>query len=196
MLCRRFSWIAASASGPAMKVQILLGWRSKLDASFPWRSEWGDADAAVIVVAEGVDAAGERAAVEAVHAALQRGGTDRARRLRIRLLLFQLLAVLLLLGIYIAISVLVVGIRADTPFGVLRIDDVFAFASTDVGQVILPGFVGVLAVVVGAWVGRRAYPALEVAERGETGIVRATRWLGGTALSLVVAAVAKVLIQS
>jgi hypothetical protein len=196
---RHFSSIAIVSKGPSMSVSITLRWtgeRPELSGDWNlylgWLSwiTWSGQDAEVIVSADGVDSASEREALEAVHNAIKRGGTDRFGQRRAFLISIQVVAIVVLIATALAVVYLATGrnLLADGIGPAFSISEMQEQMVT-VGAVTL--ILLSLATICGVTVGRWAYPSLEVAERGETRLWRVARWSGGIAVTVAIAVVIK-----
>jgi hypothetical protein len=179
---RRFSSISIETSGPAMKIVIVLRWT---------RGDKEKHDADVTITAEGVDAAGEREALDAVHNAIKRGGTDREGRRR-RFMALTQIATGVAFGVG-SIALIIIAREYSVLIPVIG-PSVASFLewAGDTLQSSVLAFTGAFSAIVGVAVGRWAYPALEVAERGETRLWRVARWFGGIAVTSAVAIFLKV----
>jgi hypothetical protein len=184
---RHFSSIAIVSRGPRMSVSITLRWTGERPDTKDWDPyagwltwiTWSGRDAEVIVSADGVDSAKEREALDAVHNAIKRGGTDRFDQRRAFLIGIQIAAVVVFIAAFLVVVFLTTG-------------NILVEAPSELSGMV-PVFLGLmsLATVLGVTVGRWAYPSLEVAERGETRLWRVARWFGGTAAGLAVAVAIK-----
>lgn len=182
---RNFSSISITTGGLQMRIVILLRWIPREPFGFSLgdvlSSAW-ESEAEVAVTAAGVDAAGEREALLAVHNAIKRGGTDGTGRRRAFLLATQFAGVI---GIYAAWTATIdLAPEPFLPGPLMDHDSVLLIAA------------GMLtSLVLGLAIGRWAYPALEVADRGETRLWRVARWFGGVAVSLAVGVLLKVAVH-
>jgi hypothetical protein len=182
---RHFSSIAISTSGPRMRISILLQWTPTDE----------DHDAEVTITADGVDADDEHEALAAVHRAIKRGGTDGERRRTAFLSATRGGMVVAVVVAYLVMVVVAPAYVALIPlFGPALAEIMASLASGPVSTLVM-GLGGAIAVGVGLAIGKWAYPALEVAERGETRLWRVARGFGGVAVTLAVAIFLKLVVH-